>query len=103
MMPLLGAAETIAITHHERWDGQGYPSGTRNGEIPLVGRIVSVADTFDAMTTERPYKKPMPVEKAVKIIEEERGGQFDPDVVEAFTGSLGEILESIKTMGGTSP
>jgi putative two-component system response regulator len=65
-----------------------------------VGRIVAVADAFDAMTTERPYKKPMPVEKAIRILEEEKGGQFDPDAVAAFTGNLDEILESIETMGG---
>jgi len=100
LLPLLGAAETIAITHHERWDGRGYPGGLAGGAIPLVGRIVSVADTFDAMTTERPYKRPMPVEKAVQIIEEEKGGQFDPDVVGAFKESLSDILESIKNMSG---
>jgi putative two-component system response regulator len=100
MLPLLGAAESIAITHHERWDGRGYPRGTAGSAIPLVGRIVAVADAFDAMTTERPYKKPMPVEKAIRILEEEKGGQFDPDAVAAFTGNLDEILESIETMGG---
>jgi putative two-component system response regulator len=99
-LPLLADAETIAITHHERWDGRGYPRGLAGSVIPLVGRIVSVADTFDAMTTERPYKRPMPVENAVRIIEEEKGRQFDPDAVEAFTKSLSDILESIKTMCG---
>jgi len=100
LLPLLGAAEAIAVTHHETWNGRGYPRGLAGREIPLVGRIVSVADAFDAMTTERPYKRPMSVEQAAGIIEKEKGGQFDPDVVAAFRESLGDILESIKTMSG---
>lgn len=77
-------AETIALTHHERWDGHGYPRGLRGKEIPLVGRIVGLADVFDALTHERPYKEAWPVEKAHQEIRHQSGRHFDPEVVEAF-------------------
>jgi putative two-component system response regulator len=77
-------AERIALTHHERWDGSGYPGKLRGEEIPLVGRIVSVADVFDALTHERPYKAAWPVEEAVAEIERQGGRQFDPRVAEVF-------------------
>lgn len=77
-------AETIALMHHERWDGTGYPGNLRGEEIPLVGRIVSVADVFDALTHERPYKAAWPEEAALAEIERQSGRQFDPRVVEAF-------------------
>ncbi len=77
-------AETIAISHHERWDGNGYPQRLKAEEIPLEGRIVAVTDVFDALTHERPYKKAWPVEEARAEIEKQSGKQFDPRVVEAF-------------------
>lgn len=77
-------AECIALMHHERWDGTGYPGKLRGEEIPLVGRIVSVADVFDALTHERPYKGAWPVEEALAEIERQSGRQFDPRVAEAF-------------------
>jgi putative two-component system response regulator len=83
--PLIALAERIAASHHERFDGQGYPNKLAGEEIPLEGRIVAVADVFDALTNERPYKTAWPVEKAVAEIEAQAGRQFDPQVVAAFT------------------
>jgi putative two-component system response regulator len=83
--PLLRLAERIALTHHERWDGLGYPRGLSGDEIPLAGRIVAVADAFDALTHERPYKEAWPLEKAVREILAQAGRQFDPGVVDAFS------------------
>jgi putative two-component system response regulator len=82
--PLLQVAEHIALTHHEWWDGSGYLSGLRGDEIPLPGRIVAIADVFDALTHDRPYKRAMPLELALEEIRSLRGRQFDPRVVEAF-------------------
>jgi putative two-component system response regulator len=82
--PLLQMAEEIAFTHHERWDGNGYVSGMKGADIPDSGRIVAVADVFDALTHERPYKEAMPVLEAVEEIHGLAGSQFDPVVVEAF-------------------
>jgi putative two-component system response regulator len=81
---VLALAERIAISHHERWDGRGYPGGLRGDEIPLAGRIVAVADVFDALTHARPYKEPWPLERAVAEVLSQAGRQFDPRVVEAF-------------------
>ena len=80
---LLQVAQEIARSHHERWDGSGY-AGLRGEEIPLVGRIVAVADAFDSLTNERPYKRAVPPEEAVRVIEADRGRHFDPAVVDAF-------------------
>jgi len=81
---VLRAAETIARGHHERWDGGGYPSGLVEDENPLPARIVAVADVFDALTHNRPYKEAWPIEQAVEEIRSQRGRQFDPQVVDAF-------------------
>lgn len=81
---VLRVAEEIARTHHEWWDGSGYPSGLRRTAIPITGRIVALADVFDALTHERPYKQAWPVEQAVDEIHTLRGRQFDPDAVDAF-------------------
>ncbi|HMJ96281.1 MAG TPA: HD domain-containing phosphohydrolase [Thermoleophilaceae bacterium] len=81
---LLHMAEQIAATHHERWDGTGYLNGLRGDEIPLVGRIVAVADVFDALTHRRPYKEAWPVEQAVAEVLASVGTHFDPEVVAAF-------------------
>jgi putative two-component system response regulator len=81
--PLLQLDETIALTHHERWDGTGY-MGLRGEDIPMAGRIVSVADVFDALTSERPYKKPWSQQEAIEEIQRQSGRQFDPRVVEAL-------------------
>ena len=90
---LLEMARIVALTHHEKWNGQGYPNGLAGEEIPLVGRITAIADVFDALTTERPYKDAWPVEKAVNLIKEEAGQHFDADLVVAFLDNLPEILE----------
>jgi putative two-component system response regulator len=80
---LLRLAEEIALCHHERWDGEGY-AGTPRDQIPLAGRIVAVADVFDALTQKRPYKPAWPVAEAIAEIERQRGHQFDPEIVDAF-------------------
>jgi putative two-component system response regulator len=82
--PVVKMAMEIAFTHHEHWDGSGYPSGLREEGIPISGRIIAVADAFDAMTHARPYKGALPVEHAVEEIERCSGTQFDPRVVDAF-------------------
>jgi HD-GYP domain-containing protein (c-di-GMP phosphodiesterase class II) len=82
--PLLAMAEEIALTHHERWDGGGYPTGIAGSSIPLAGRIVAVADVFDALTHSRAYKEAWPFDAAVAEIERGSGHQFDPAVVAAF-------------------
>ncbi len=81
--PLLRLAEEIAFCHHERWDGEGY-AGMRGTDIPLAGRIVAVADVFDALTQQRPYKPAWPVAEAIAEIDRQRERQFDPGVVDAF-------------------
>lgn len=88
-------AQTIALTHHEKWDGSGYPKGLKGSEIPLVGRVAAVADVFDALSSNRPYKKAFSVEKSFQIIGEGSGGHFDPSVVDSFFNVKEEIL-SIK-------
>ena len=82
--PVLQTAQEITLNHHERWDGRGYPNGRAGEDIPLVGRIVAVADVFDALTHQRPYKAAWPVEDAIAEIERCSGSQFDPMIVEAF-------------------
>ena len=91
-------AETIALTHHERWDGNGYPAGLKGEDIPLEGRIVAIADVFDALSHDRPYKKAWPLEECIAEIERNGGRQFDPQVVGAFlelwnSGVLQEVAE----------
>lgn len=90
---LLKSARIIALTHHERWDGTGYPSGLRGESIPLMSRIVSLADVFDGLTSARHYKPAFSNEKSLAIIREGDGTQFDPQVLEAFMNILPEILE----------
>jgi len=85
-------AEVIALTHHEKWDGSGYPRGLKGSEIPLAGRIAAVADVFDALTSKRPYKEPFPIEKSFAIIKESRGSHFDREVVDALFAVEDEIL-----------
>jgi putative two-component system response regulator len=89
---LLSMAQLIALTHHEKWDGTGYHRGLKGEEIPLVGRITSIADVFDALTSVRPYKKAWPIQDAVTLIEREAGRSFDPELVKKFVAILPQIL-----------
>lgn len=86
--PLLATARTVALTHHERWDGKGYPKGLAGAAIPWAGRVVAVADTFEAMTATQRRRQPMSVEAAAHAIVAESGKQFDPAIVDAFTKAL---------------
>jgi putative two-component system response regulator len=88
--PTLRMAQTIALTHHERWDGAGY-AHMEGTDIPIQGRILAVADVFDALINERPYKHAWPVEEAIEEIRSQRGRQFDPDAVVAFLSLQGDI------------
>ena len=96
----LKLGETIAQSHHEKWDGSGYPCGLKGIEIPIAGRIAAIADVFDALTSKRPYKEPFSVEKSLAIIKGERGSHFDPDVVDAFFAIQEEIITIKKEYGG---
>ncbi len=91
--PLLRMARDIALTHHEKWNGSGYPNGLAGEAIPLAGRIIAVADVFDALTTERPYKQAWSVEDAVQLIDEEAGTHFDPQLVPIMHSALPEFLD----------
>ncbi len=93
---MMKMAETICLTHQERWDGLGYPLGLKGEEIPLVGRIVAVCDVFDALTSKRPYKKAYSIEKTMEIIESKSGTDFEPRLVEAFKKLLPEMLDIIQ-------
>jgi putative two-component system response regulator len=90
---LLQVAAEIAHTHHEKFDGSGYPCGLKGTEIPLFGRIVAVADVFDALTSERPYKKAWSIEQASQLLHEGAGTHFDSECVEAFFANFDEVLE----------
>jgi putative two-component system response regulator len=90
---LIRLAKTVAMTHHEKWDGSGYPKGLKEEEIPIEGRIVALADVFDALTSKRPYKEAWSLEDTMKFIHEQSGKHFDPSLVELFAASLDQILE----------
>ncbi|MEH6799162.1 MAG: HD domain-containing phosphohydrolase [Halopseudomonas sabulinigri] len=90
---LLQMARRIALSHHEKWDGSGYPNGLAGEAIPVEGRIVAIADVFDALTSERPYKRAWTVGDAVELITSERGKHFDPLLVDCFLASLDAIVE----------
>ena len=86
-------ARDVALSHHERWDGDGYPRAMNSEDIPLAGRIVGVADVFDAVVSRRCYKGAQSLDMALDILEKDTGHHFDPDVVAAFMGSLDSVLE----------
>jgi putative two-component system response regulator len=99
-LKLFKIAKEIALSHHEKFDGSGYPYGLKGEEIPLMGRIVALPDVFDALTSKRVYKPAYSVEKTLEIIKSERGKHFDPMVVDAFLDSLDAILEIFKVEQG---
>ena len=90
--PMIQMAAEIALTHHEKFDGSGYPDGTVGEAIPISGRIVAVADVFDALTSPRPYKEAWPLERAFDFIKSGRGSHFDPACVDAFFAVIPEVL-----------
>jgi putative two-component system response regulator len=96
-VPVIQAGATIAHTHHEKWDGSGYPHGLAGTAIPLLGRIVAVADVFDALTSVRPYKPAWEVDRAASLIREEAGKHFDPTCVQAFFAAWPQVLEIRET------
>jgi CHASE2 domain-containing sensor protein len=93
-------AEEIARTHHERWDGKGYPAGLAGEAIPLVGRICAVCDVFDALLSDRPYKEPWPVPEALEQLRRERGQHFDPAVVDAFLAIVDDLDPKLLSPSG---
>ncbi len=95
--PILQMGETIALTHHERWDGSGYPHGLMGEEIPLAGRICAVVDVFDALTTSRPYNELVSADEALELLRESSGTLFDPDVFGAFERVFPDIVKTKET------
>jgi putative two-component system response regulator len=89
---LLTAARIIALTHHERWDGHGYPNGLKGEEIPIFGRIVMMGDVFDALVSKRPYKEAWPIDQALAWIRQEEGRHFDPNLVPLFFDVFNDVL-----------
>ncbi len=90
---LLQMAALVALDHHERWDGRGYPNGKKGEEISLWGRITSIVDVFDALLSKRPYKEPWGLERAVDYMKKLRGRSFDPQLLDIFLGSIDEVME----------
>lgn len=89
---LMQMARTVALTHHEQWNGKGYPNGLAGEQIPLAGRIAAVADVFDALISTRPYKQPWPLDKALDYMRREAGQQFDPRLVQLFLEIIPDVL-----------
>jgi putative two-component system response regulator len=100
---LLKMARSVALSHHEKWDGSGYPHGLKGKDIPIESRIVAIADVFDALTSRRPYKEPWPVEKAIALIQSESGSHFDPELVSVFMDNIQEVLEIMKANSEECP
>lgn len=92
-LAFLEIAQQIALYHHERWDGNGYPEQLVGEAIPLAARLMALVDVFDALSCKRPYKQPFPMDETIAIIREERGRQFDPDVVDAFLALQNKFIE----------
>ena len=95
---ILKIARHIALSHHEKWNGSGYPFGLEKNNIPLPARIVALADTFDVLTSKRSYKDPYPISEALDIIKNERGKHFDPEVVDVFEKNREEIVKISATI-----
>jgi putative two-component system response regulator len=92
---LIQLAHSVALYHHEKWDGSGYPAKLQGEKIPIEGRIVAVADVFDALTNKRPYKEAWSVEKTMDLIKEQSGKHFDPQVVDALVRELDHVLQTV--------
>ncbi len=92
--PILALAGVISLTHHEKWDGSGYPLGLSGEDIPIEGRITAVADVFDALSTKRPYKPAFPLDMCLEILDESRGRHFDPQVLDAFLRCLPDVFRT---------
>ena len=90
---LLGTAHIIALTHHEKWDGSGYPQGLAGEDIPLMGRIVALADVLDALLSERPYKPAYSIDESMAMIQEQSGKHFEPALVEALISVLPDVAK----------
>ena len=90
---VLQMGERIALTHHERWDGGGYPNGIAGEEIPIEARICAVVDVFDAVTVDRPYRKAVPHDEVIKMMIRDSGSHFDADVLDVFLDAIEEIKE----------
>src|SRR3972149_5775580 len=90
---IIDMARVIALTHHERWDGSGYPLGLKGTDIPLVGRVTAVADVFDPLSSRRSYKKAFPLDECFQIMRDSRGTHFDPEVLDAFLRVRDQVVE----------
>ncbi|HEQ71415.1 MAG TPA: HD domain-containing protein, partial [Spirochaetia bacterium] len=104
--PLIRAAAIIAYQHHEKYNGKGYPQGLKGEQIHIYGRITALADVFDAIGSDRVYKKAWELDKALAFIKSERGESFDPDLVDIFFANLNEILairDSVKDAPSVPP
>ena len=99
----LGSAVEVIRCHHERWDGGGYPDGLKGEQIHHLARVVAVADAFDAMTSDRPYRRALPFDRACEEIAGGAGSQFDPAVVEAFCAIVPDLPGLHATLHGGSP
>jgi putative two-component system response regulator len=100
---IIQLAETISLTHQERWDGSGYPNNLKGEEIPLVGRVVAICDVFDALTSKRYYKEAFSIEKAMEIIEQASGKDFEPYLVDTFKKVLPEMIRIVKELPDDEP
>jgi response regulator RpfG family c-di-GMP phosphodiesterase len=99
---ILDMAKEIVYTHHERWDGSGYPRGLRGPDIPVPGRVMAIVDVYDALITKRPYSQPMSHDQAVGFVTSRRGTHFDPAVVDAFV-DVSDELRRLSHAAGTRP
>ena len=90
---LIQAGESIALSHHEKWDGSGYPRGLKEDEIPTFGRICAVADVFDALSSKRPYKQAFSADETLDIMKKDRGTHFDPQIFDVFLKNLDAVFE----------
>jgi len=99
---ILQIAHNIALSHHEKWNGQGYPLSLRGDVIPLEGRIVALADFFDALTSRRPYREAFPVDTVVDMVRRERGRHFDPRIVDVFLEELDKFKQQMRKNGNSA-